>query len=741
MAGLVVALAVFALLVPAASRADDELVPPPRLPDGRRPKIGLVLSGGGAKGGAHLGVLKVLRDLRVPVDFIVGTSAGSIAGAAYASGMSLEELEEQLRPLTTALLLRDVDRQDLPMRRKGDDAINYIGPEIGINDRGRLALPKGAVAGVSLEAVLRRFTVRQRSRSFDELPIPFRAVATDLTTAEMVVLDHGDLGLAIRASMALPALVNPVEIDGRLLVDGGVSRNLPVDVVRAMGADVVIAVNIGTPLQTREGLTSLLSVSEQMVRILTAKNVAQSLTELRESDVLITPEVSGIALTDFDHLLDASVAGEAATRRLAPRLRGLSVDEGTYAALEQRRLTDRVAAGRIDAIEIDGLNRVNEATVRAGMDSRVGTDFDATTADADIKRLFARGDFERVGYAYSDMPDGRRVLSVSLNEKSWGPQYLRFGLGLSTDLAGSSYFDLRVGHRATWLNSLGAEWRNDLQLGHTDRLSTEWYQPLVPSQTLFASASAQVSREPFDLYDDRLRIARYRKESEELRLDAGVALRNTGEFRIGLRRGTLRLGTDTGLIPGRDLVPTTDIGGVETRLQLDTLDSLRFPRQGYAVDLRLYRSHTALGAADTYSKLDLALRGAMSWGPHSLRAAYFGSHGLGSGTLPDYELEQLGGFLRLSGYRTGQFVGTGMRMGRLVYSYRVTSPGLLDGIHVGASIEVGRILDPAALTPRTGTLRSNAMYFAVDTPIGPLYIGYGRASAKDSAVYVFLGAP
>ncbi|HSC01562.1 MAG TPA: patatin-like phospholipase family protein, partial [Burkholderiaceae bacterium] len=184
-----------------------------------RPRIGLVLAGGGARGGAHLGVLKVLEELHVPIDIIVGTSAGSIVGAAYASGMPLADIEAEMKPLNTADLFRDRPREDVPMRRKADDQLNYIGPEVGVSLDG-LRLPKGAVAGVALEGVLRRLTARQRDSNFDKLPIRFRAVATDVATSEMVVLDHGSLAQAIRASMAIPAVVNPVEIDGRLLVDG-----------------------------------------------------------------------------------------------------------------------------------------------------------------------------------------------------------------------------------------------------------------------------------------------------------------------------------------------------------------------------------------------------------------------------------------------------------------------------------------------------------------------------------------
>src|SRR5262245_5437602 len=301
-----------------------------------RPRIGLVLAGGGARGGAHIGVLRVLEEQRVPIDIIVGTSAGSIIGAAYASGMPLAAIEEEMKPLNKAVLFHDTSREAVPMRRKADDQLNYVGPEVGVDLDG-LKLPKGAVAGVALEAVLRRLTVRQRGSDFDKLPIRFRAVATDVATSEMVVLDHGSLAQAIRASMAIPALVNPVEIDGRLLVDGGVVRNLPVDVARSLGAQVVIAVNIGTPLLERKEITSLLSVSDQLTRILTVNNVNQSLKELTPDDVLITPDLGAVTTSDFDRLTEAAASGEAAARQVVERLARWQVDNETYAAITAAR--------------------------------------------------------------------------------------------------------------------------------------------------------------------------------------------------------------------------------------------------------------------------------------------------------------------------------------------------------------------------------------------------------------------
>lgn len=708
-----------------------------------RPRIGVVLSGGGARGGAHIGVLKVLEELRVPVDVIVGTSAGSIVGSAYASGLPLKDIEEEMKGLSTATLFRDVSREDAPYRRKADDATNYLGPEMGLGLKG-LSLPKGAVAGVSLEAVLRRLTRRQVSTNFDRLPIPFRAVATDLASSEMVVISNGQLALAARASMAIPGAVNPVEIDGRLLVDGGLKRNLPVDVARRMGAEVVIAINIGTPLLKRDQITSLVSVTDQVLRILTDANVAQSLKELTPRDVLITPDLKNITSADFDRLGEASLQGELAARGATEQLVRYSLSEAAYGALLQSRARARGdTALTIDEVRVVGTQAVNPDVVLAAMETQAGSHFDPERMDRDIKRIYSRGDFESVNYTLTEEPGEGRVLVAEVNEKSWGPSYLRFGLSLSSDLEGNSAFDLLASHRWTWLNARGAEWRNDLQLGHTNRFKTEWYQPFTSHQRAFVAARAEALDEPFDIYDpdSNKRLLRYRWRASEIGLDAGTPLGTAGEGRVGLVRGRVRLVDDTSLVNLPEVGQAQQIGGVLVRVRVDRLDSLRFPRDGYAGDASVFFSRARLGATDVYTKAALSLQAATHRGPHTLRAAVRAGGSLKEGNLPDYELFKLGGFLQLSGYQTGQLLGTEMRFGRVVYNYRLSGPGLLDGMYAGASLEAGRVSALQIGNSRGKLHRGGSVYFALDTPIGPFYLAFGVADGGNRAGYLFLGQP
>jgi NTE family protein len=375
------------------------------------------------------------------------------------------------------------------------------------------------------------------------------------------------------------------------------------------------------------------------------------------------------------------------------------------------------------------------------MDTQPGQALQGETLDQDLRRIFGRGDFEHVGYRLADLPGIGQVLTVDVAEKSWGPHFLRFGLGLSTDFSGTAYFVASASHRWTWLNRLGAEWRNDLQIGGVDCLRSEWYQPLSPSQRSFVAAWAEHKREPFDIYEEHQRLVRLRLQQSRAGIDFGIPLQTWGEFRIGAFGGRTRFGSEVSILPASAL-PSEKLGALAAQLRLDTLDSLRFPRSGFAAKLRLERSLRSLGASSDYSKLSAEWRSAFSVGRHTLRFGASGAGAVGStNELPGHELSSLGGFLQLSGYRTGEFIGRDMRFARMVYTYQLRSAGFLEGMVAGLSAEAGRIGDNVTGPNTAATRHGNALFLGVDTPFGPLYLGYGRASASAQAVYLFLGQP
>ena len=257
-----------------------------------RPKIGLVLSGGGARGGAHLGVIKALEELRVPIDYIAGTSIGAAVGGIYASGLSVAEVEAFLASIDWDAAFGNVTpRQLRSFRRKRDDDLYLVSQKPGLNN-GELQIPVGLVQGQVIDMTMSRvvFPVAH-IEDFDDLAIPFRAVAGDIATGEAVVLESGDLARAIRASMAVPAALSPMVIDGRLLVDGGIVMNLPVEVAQSMGADVIVAVDITDRLASQDEIRSIVQVTEQLTNLLTRTGTVQQTALLTDRDFLLRPEI------------------------------------------------------------------------------------------------------------------------------------------------------------------------------------------------------------------------------------------------------------------------------------------------------------------------------------------------------------------------------------------------------------------------------------------------------------------
>jgi NTE family protein len=706
-----------------------------------RPKICLVLSGGGARGAAHVGVVKILEQMRVPIDCVVGTSMGAIVGAAYASGSTLPEMEGLLGTLSTRILFKELPpREERSIHQKIDDARN-LSPELGLGREG-LLLPKGLVSGVQLESVLRRLSKARGFHRFDDLPIPFRAVATDLATGKPVVLSQGELASAMRASMSVPGVVDPVRLEGRLLVDGGLTNNLPVDVARAMGADVVIAVNLGTPLLRADELNSILGVTAQMINILTEQNVQASLASLRPTDILILPQLGNFSATDFDHLTATVPIGEAAARTVTDQLARYSVSPDAYARWDERRLagTTTTASVTVDEIRLDNLKRVNPETARSMLQTRPDEPIDTQVLDRDMQRLFGTGDFEHVSYSLLEEPD-RRILSIDAVEKSWGPNYLRLGLELSSDFGGDAFFNLLASYRMTWLNRLGGEWRTDLQFGRINQLATQFYQPLRPDQRLFVAPYALYERRTTDVFQGEQRIASYDNNGTSLGIALGAHFTRYGEVRLGVERSSVRSTLDTGLpvfeTDRADLSTTS----ITLRAVVDQLDSLNFPRSGYRAKLAVMQARQSLGSDVNFTRAETSGNVAHSLGEHTFQFGWNLGQRFGSDPLPPFHLFQWGGFLQQSGFPSGALLGEELRFARLVYYNRLAQWQLLDGVYAGGSLEIGRMGKPLIPNNDTGTLHSASLLLGVDTPLGPLYLGYGRTSNGFKSLYLFLGRP
>ena len=706
----------------------------------KRPKICLALSGGGARGAAHIGVLKVLEQYRVPIDCIAGTSMGSIVGAAYATGMTIEEMDQITRSITTELIVKEnPPREELSMERKSEDYTLLFGPEIGLVGS-KFKFPKGVVTGVQLETVLRKLSKVKGFQRFDDLAIPFRAVATDLVTGKAVVFKEGELANVMRASMSVPGAVAPAEFGGMILVDGMLTENLPVQVARSMGADIVIAVNVGTPLLKRDQLDGIFGVAGQMVSILTEQNVQASIALLKPTDLLISPELGNYTTADFDALAKIAVLGEPAAEKVAGRLKGLSLPPAAYAELRKRQtVAPAPDLRKIDEIRVVDLKRVNPETVIADMETVAGQPINQEVLDRDMRRIYGTGDFEHVNYTLIDEP-GKRVLAVEAVEKTWGPDYVRFGLGLSSDFSSqSSYFNLAASYRKTWINSLGASWRNMVQFGFNNMVASEFYQPLNAEGDYFVAPNISYLTRPVYLYQGRNNVASYNFTSAQIGLALGANFKRYGELRVGLVGGGLKPQLETGpvlLAPDDNRIHQ---GAVNATLLLDRLDNVHFPRSGWRFGASLYSSNTGLGADQSYNRWTADGTAAYSVGDHTFNVAFKAGGKLGGKELPAYSWFQWGGFLQQSGYKTGQLYGNSMTYGRAMYYHRIMRGTMLDGAYGGVSLEMGRYGVPLLPDAPSGVLTSGSLFIGADTPIGPAYLGYGRAADGNQSFYFFLG--
>ncbi|HEY9199267.1 MAG TPA: patatin-like phospholipase family protein, partial [Gammaproteobacteria bacterium] len=349
----------------------------PRADSADRPKIGLALSGGGARGAAHVGVLRVLEELRIPIDCIAGTSMGSIIAGLYAAGMTPDEIEAALKTMDWENIFNDKPpREERSFRRKRDDDLYLVKAKPGYSD-GEIKLPSGLIQGQKFDLALRKLALRaSKTHDFDELPIPYRAVASDIGTGEMVVLGEGDIAVAMRASMAVPGAFAATVIDGRTLVDGGITNNLPISVVRDMCADIVIAVDISTPLMKPEEVRNVLKITEQLTGIMTRTNTEQQIATLTERDVLIIPDLGDITSGDFMRSKDAVATGLAAADAKRAELARLSVTQAEYRAHIAARKAADVENPIVEFVRIDNRSRLADGVIRERLHIPLGEPLD-----------------------------------------------------------------------------------------------------------------------------------------------------------------------------------------------------------------------------------------------------------------------------------------------------------------------------------------------------------------------------
>ncbi len=701
----------------------------------KRPTIGLALSGGAARGSAHIGVLKVLEELRIPIDYIAGTSMGAIVSGIYACGMSPDELAAEVTRMDWEDLFNDVPpRKSLSFRRKQDVVSGLMGLEIGYK-KGKFVLPKGLVTGQKLRFALRSLTFPARNiKDFDELPIPFRAVATDILDGERIVLKSGDLVDAIHASMAIPGVFSPVEIGDHLLVDGGIVSQMPVETVKSMGADIVIAVNVGSPLATREQLESLSGLSIQLMDIIIHSNLNR---EAQMADLIINCELGEYTSSDFPKVAAIVDLGEKSARKYISQLARYSVSPDEYARFLKKQRRSRDEPTRIDFLQIDNLHRVDPRIITRRVKLRPEGDLDLSMLRHDIDSVFELGDFDRVDYSFIQSGD-EEGLRISATEKSIGTNSLRFGLSFTDDAENNSYFSIMLRYTMTRLNRLGAEWLSEVQFGRTRRVFTEFYQPLTFSGTWFLAPKFQYVNNISNLYQDDVRVAAYQNSIFSSGGDIGYQMGNYGEVRLGYILSNAQADLTTG-ISDQSYYDIT-AAGVSLNLTLDRVDNPGFPRNSTLTQIKGFFAQKELGSDDTYTRLEGVTGKFKSYNHHT----YFGMLELGTslGTdLPIYDQFAVGGLFSFSGYRDEQLRGNYYGIARVGYYNRVMSLPVAvgGGLYLGAWIEGGSAVQSIDDVEFDALSASLTIAMGMDTFIGPLYLAYGQTDQGSGSFYLTLG--
>ncbi len=707
---------------------------------GDRPRIGLALSGGGARGAAHVGVIHVLEEMNIPIDCIAGTSMGAIIGGLYAAGLGVEDLTTALRDIDWKDAFQDsTARQDVTYHRKQEDRGFLIKSKAGIK-AGEIRFPKGLVQGQKLNLILKDLTMQVAGiDDFDRLRIPFRAVATDLGTGEPIAIGTGNLATALRASMSIPGALEPVEIDGRVLVDGGVSNNLPIDVVRAMGADVVIAVSIGTPLSPADELQSVFAVTGQLTTIMTMQNTQRQIATLTDRDILIQPDLGDITTGDFTRALEAVPVGEAGALKQKTALAGLSQGDEAF---QQWRAGLASPENRgpwtIDFIAIENDSGLSEAVLRAKLRVRPGDPFDPEALKRDIGRIYGLDVFQRVDYKIVRRGAQNGIL-ITAKAKAWGPDYLQFGLSLEADASGNATFNIGAGLTRTAMNALGGEWRTEVQVGETPRIDTKFYQPLNAEGRYFLEPRFRYMAYNLPLYEGKQQQSEYRVKDGEFSLAAGRQFGHWGELRLGISAGwgdtKVRIGEPDGYPTG-----SYTKSGLFARLSGDTLDNVYFPHMGQRSSVDYYASIADLGADSSYQTISAKGILPFTWGDHTVIGGLIAESTL-SGDPEVSDLFSRGGFLNLSGLARRQITGRHSGLGEMVYYYRLddASAILTLPMYLGGSLELGGAWDKGSDITFASMIPAASLFVGLDTFMGPMYLAGGMAEAGNYGLYLYLG--
>ncbi|MBA3068275.1 MAG: BamA/TamA family outer membrane protein [Hyphomonas sp.] len=701
-----------------------------------RPKIALVLSGGGALGLAHVGAIQELERLGIRPDMVVGTSMGAVIGGLYASGLNGAELEAVVAEIDWAgVFSPEPDRDKLTFRQKQQQADFPGTASLGVSPAGIL-LPTGAVPDQALMKELRRLTpARTRLESFDELAIPFRAVATDIGTGEAVVLGAGELPMAMRASISLPGVFPAVRLDGKLLVDGGLAANVPISIARELGADIVIAVWTPNDLLPDSEIGSVVDVLEQTVSLLILANERAEIRTLSDADFLIRVDTGDISPAAFTESAELIKSGRTAMKAEAVRLAALA--EARPPIVYAEELPDSPPV--VTFVRIENTSRLDQTLLEAKLIDLVGQPAESARIDEALDRVYALGPFERVDYVFEEK-NGHTGLVVRAEDNVPDAGQIRFGLIVENDFNTESDTAISLDFRSAALDSYGSEVEARVTLGDFNEVSAEYFRRLDARQNWFASVRGEVRNRPVNLFSRRgFKEAGFDLTYGLASVAGGYQFGNDGEVRVGMELGAGRAKLNEGFAPYSEV--DIDIARLVASGTYDRLDDPFFPREGVRAEARWVQGVKALGDNADFQTVSASTVAAASQGPHTLIAVIAAGQRL-DGTAPLDALYRVGGLFSLSGYRKEELAGENFLTTQLIYRRQL----LVDSqqifglpLFVGGSAEFGDVWQGDNGLDTDNLRFGGSVFVATQTAFGPVYFAFGRSEGGRQSAYLLIG--
>jgi NTE family protein len=702
-----------------------------------RPTIGLALSGGGALGLAEIGILQWIEEQHIPVDRIAGTSMGSIIGAMYATGMSPAEIHQFTKKVNwDETLLPEPAYSQMSFRRKQDRRDFLINAPLGLKHG--LGGPNGYNPGQGVSLLLDRVAFPESGiSSFDDLPIPFRCVATDMQTGDIVVLKDGSLAHAVRASMAIPGVFTLVENDGRLLADGGMVQNIPVETARAMNSDVVIAIDLVLPPADIAHLNSLTGVLSRAIDVMILQNEKRSLAL---ADAKISVNMKGFWINDYDRLEELVRLGyQAAASQSAELLKYAIEDPAEWQRyLDERNGRKRSPIQRVDRIVVTGADPQTDRTIEQRLSKDLRKAPDLPRIEKQLTQIAGQGKFDDLGYE-GFVQNGVPALRITAHEKTYGPPFV--DLAVNVQGSGVAAFDFSAGTRVTFMDigHQGGEWRNDLLFGSSNLAATEFWQPIGRSR-IFVAPYAFASKFSRNSFSGMTRVAIFGDERAGGGLDVGYETGRRSEFRVGYEIFEGKLSPLVGAT-GLPIVHGST-GQLRARFVWDGQDNPSVPSRGSRMVTSLSRVLQTPGVAHAINQFELQTSNLFPLTPKT--SLFFDVSGGSTfrGSAGPFQVFALGGPFRLGAYFPDEFLGnhyayTSLGFRREFYHL----PGIVGRkVYWGGWYEAGSTFGTAVDNPGPVVVRGTFnLGFIADTFLGPITLAGSVSPTGQSRVNFLIG--